>query len=328
VQSSWRCVLLVAVCALVFESTALAAPLRVRFATDSACADDAALTTQMHARGLVRAETAEVAAHEVEIDVRATEAGFEARMAVHAPGEPTASRLVTAATCDDVLRAFAFALAIALEQLPEPPPPRESPAPPPPPAPLSPPPPSAPPPAPPPAPSPSTTVRVGLGASLGLATGMALTPALTVGGFAELEAARKDRLFSPLIRVGGFVMSPSTFVTSGIPLRFGNQSARVDGCPVRFFSAIAVRPCVRFELGRTQTKSFGVPDARLESALWATAELMLSVRWAPTGPFFAEINVTSGPALSRPAYLFRGTQLFTVPPLVGEGAILAGLHFP
>src|SRR4051812_17342098 len=90
-----------------------APPVRLHLAEDSTCEGSRGLATRLAHRGIPVSDSAEG----VDVDVRAmaTPGGADAQLVIRR-GDRTATRSLTAPTCDEVLDALVFALSLALEQ--------------------------------------------------------------------------------------------------------------------------------------------------------------------------------------------------------------------
>jgi len=318
--------------------------LRVQFAPKSGCADGGALDVELRTRGLRVAGANDAAGADVTIDVHAIPAGYEATMTLSGPaGDPSeaAVRTIIVPTCDEVWSTFALTLALAFAELPTPPAARVK----------------EPPGSEPKGVSPSgrktnfparatgpRALRFAIGNTARISWGIGPAPSVTVGIFAELEADRGGRPFSPAVRLGAFVTEPSSALVPGPTgtgvqefARFTLQSAEIEFCPFRFAAAIVLRPCARGEIGRLRgaTTNYTFPNGSTLSSpeekdeVWSTLELSLSARWEPVRPWFVQIDGAVGPALSRPEFVSKaGVRVHEVPVFAGQVGISAGAHFP
>jgi len=314
------------------------APLRVRFAPKSACNDGKAFDEQLRARGLRVASSNDAAAADITVDVHAIAAGFEANMTLRtaAPrsgaqgpdiGDASrATRTIIVPTCDEVWSTFALTLALAFAELPERSrvlaegPPISEPR--------------------------SLTAKktdghpeiartktaFAVGDTVRILSGVAPSPSVAFGIFAEVEANREGGLFSPAARVGVFTTEPAS-VSNPFSIqdsdRFTLQSTEIEICPFRFSRVVVVRPCVRGEFGRLRTDSATSYGRSSGDYVWSTVELSLSARWEPVRPLFLQADGAAGPALLRPTIVSSAnTHLHEVPLVVGHVGISAGVHFP
>ncbi|WP_394823827.1 hypothetical protein [Pendulispora albinea] len=315
---------------LTFSSPVRAAsPVRVHFAPNSVCNDEAAFSEHLRARDLEAVQAPDAPAYEVEIDVRSTGLELEGRLALTTGEEAPATRTVAAATCDEMWSTFALTLGLALAQLPDAPPP-SPPAPPlllPAPAPAS------------PSPlasaarvpvRPSWKVIFGFGASSRVQWGVGPDFAPALGGFGQIEVAREGTMVAPRVRLGAYSALPaSEQAREGVRAEYGLQWGELEVCPFRLFASVsaALRTCARMQVGRMQVEIANAWRGRSMDALWAAAELALSAEVRPVRFLFLELQGGVGPALARPSFSEDGAS-FSVPEIVGQVGISAGVHFP
>lgn len=247
------------------------------------------------------------------------------------------TRVVHASSCEEVADALAFTLALALER-----PPEEAPAPPPPPPPT---PPTSTPPT--PAPSAPTAgsvverpapvapatapLRLELGAAVigGGATGPAPYVGPSLGGWVLVGVRTSSRWFVPSVRLGPSLVLPTTTSEAGSLVTFAFQGGALDLCPARFGSpALAVRPCVRGLLGRSQVKSEGFSGARLDDRLYGAVGVVADGELHVVGPLLVVLSIGASTPLERATYLLGDFHAFTTPVLALSATVGAGVHFP
>lgn len=306
-----RCVALLLVLAAVVRSArADASPaVRLHLAEDSTCEGTRGLATRLAGKGVAVSE-----ADGVDVDVRAmaTPGGADAELVIRR-GANSATRRLTAPTCDEVLDALVFTLGLALEQ------PIDSPRPPPPAAP-------PPPPAPPPAARPG--LGWGGGAGAGVFGGASPSPAAAVAVHAEVESRAAGAL-APSAILGATFVLPSSTRSFGGDVAFALQMGTLDGCPVRLGAGrLIVRPCLELQVGRLQSRSAGFVSARLDSSPWVALALALRGRAEIAAGISLELDVAAGSPLIQDAFSLANQTVFEVGPVLVSGIAGVGVHFP
>ena len=308
---------LVVACVAVATRAAAAPPVHLHVAEDSTCEGSRGLGSRLARRGIVLAQ-AGTAGVDVDVRARPTASGAEAELVLRSSAG-TASRSLSAPTCDEVLDALVFTLGLALEQ------PLEEPLPPPPPAP------SAPAPAPlPPAPAsaPSRGIAWGGGAGAGIFAGASPSAAAAIVVHADVES-RAERIFAPSAVLGATFVLPSSTVAAGADVASALQMGTADGCPVRFgVSRLALRPCVEVQVGRLEARSAGFAGARLDSAVWVAVAATLRGRAELGAGIGLELAIAAGSPLIQDAYSVGDRRVLTVGPLLFSAIAGVGVHFP
>lgn len=297
---------------------AAAPPVHLHVAEDSTCEGSRGLGSRLARRGIVLAQ-AGTAGVDVDVRARPTASGAEAELVLRSSAG-TASRSLSAPTCDEVLDALVFTLGLALEQpLEEPPPP---------PAPSAPAP-SAPAPLPPASASaPSRGIAWGGGAGAGIFAGASPSAAAAIVVHAEVES-RAERIFAPSAVLGATFVLPSSTVAAGADVASALQMGTADGCPVRFGgSRLALRPCVEVQVGRLEARSAGFAGARLDSAVWVAVAATLRGRAELGAGIGLELAVAAGSPLIQDAYSVGDRRVLTVGPLLFSAIAGVGVHFP
>jgi hypothetical protein len=321
-----RCVarsLALAIVALTTHAQA-APPVRLHVAEDSTCEGSRALATRLARSGIVARESGTSGPEGVDVDVRAMASaeGAQAELVIRRGGR-TATRSLTAPTCDEVLDALVFTLSLALEQPIEPTPPPPAPPPPPPPPVVE------TPPAPPPAPAPARPALAwGAGAGAGVFTGASpsAAPAFVVHG--EVES-RAPGLVAPSAVLGGTFVVPSSSTLAGSNVAFALQMGTLDGCPVRLGGGrFALRPCLELQAGRLQSRSAGFVGARLESSPWVALALALRGRAHIGAGISLELAIAAGSPLIQDAFSVGDQRVFDVGPFLVSAIAGVGVHFP
>jgi hypothetical protein len=305
-------------------------PVRLHLADDSTCEGVRALPSRLAAKGLAvvaDGDANETSRELVDVDVRALTipGGADAQLVIRRGGR-TATRSLTAPTCDEVLDAVAFALALALDEAEEPaeapavvvpsssrapaPPTAEAPAPPPPRAPVVP------------------SLVWGGGAGAGVFGGASPSAALVVVVHAELES-RAPRLVAPALVLGAAFVLPTSTTASGSEISFALQTGMVDGCPLRFGGdRFALRPCFEVQIGRLQSRSSGFAGAQLESTSWVALALAARGRLEIGAGLSLEADLSAGSPLIQDAFSVGNQRVFGVGPLLLSATAGVAVHFP
>lgn len=299
-----------------------APPVRLHLAEDSTCEGTGALATRLAQKGIVVSESE---AGGVDVDVRAMSSPgrAEAELVIR-HGTVTATRSITAPTCDEVLDALVFTLGLALEQPTPPPPPAEPPpivdVP-------------SPPPALPPPPAPATgPVEHGLGwgggAGAGVFAGASPSAAAAIVVHAELES-RAPGLFAPSAILGATFVLPSSTISGGSDVAFALQMGTLDGCPFRLGGAsLALRPCLDLQVGRLQSRSAGFAGARLEGSPWVALALALRGRAEVAAGISFQLDLVAGSPLTQDVFSVGDQRVFGVGPVLVSAIAGVGVHFP
>lgn len=307
----------------VATSAAAGPPVHLHVAEDSTCEGSRGLASRLAPRGIVLAE-AGTAGVDVDVRARPTGSGAEAELVIRSSAG-TASRSLSAPTCDEVLDALVFTLGLALEQAVEEPP-----------APPTPGPATTPGPArgaeqPAPAPRPlasSRGIAWGGGAGAGIFAGASPSAAAAVVVHADVES-RADGILAPAAILGATFVLPSSTSIAGADVASALQMGTVDGCPVRFGSSrLALRPCVELQVGRLEARSAGFTGARLESAAWVALAAVLRGRAELGAGISLELAIAGGSPLIQDAYFVGGERVLTVGPLLFSAIGGLGVHFP
>ena len=304
---------LVVAFAEVATRAAAAPPVHLHVAEDSTCEGSRGLGSRLARRGIVLAQ-AGTAGVDVDVRARPTASGAEAELVLRSSAG-TASRSLSAPTCDEVLDALVFTLGLALEQpLEEPPPPPPFSAP----APL---PPAS-------ASAPSRGVAWGGGAGAGIFAGASPSAAAAIVVHADVES-RAERIFAPSAVLGATFVLPSSTVAAGADVASARQIGTADGCPVRFGgSRLALRPCVEVQVGRLEARSAGFAGARLDSAVWVAVAATLRGRAELGAGIGLELAIAAGSPLIQDAYSVGDRRVLTVGPLLFSAIAGVGVHFP
>ena len=298
---------------IAFESRALAAP-SVELSVDpaSTCGQTSAMATMLAARGITTTGAADA---KVRVRAITTADGAEASFVIESGGR-TATRTLTAPTCEEVLEAASYALSLALE-LPEPGPTPPAPVP------------TA-------APAPTATqtpttprppLRWGGEAAFGIFAGATPDVAPVLAARADLEST-SEGVLAPSASVGAAFVFPSSTTSAGADVSFALQTGLVDGCPVRLGRRFSLRPCVELQVGRLQSRGAGVPGARLESSAWAALGLTLRGRAEIGAGISAELALTGGSPLIQDAFAIGNSGVFDTGPLLFSATFGVGVHFP
>ena len=292
---------------------AAAPPVHLHVAEDSTCEGSRGLGSRLARRGIVLAQ-AGTAGVDVDVRARPTASGAEAELVLRSSAG-TASRSLSAPTCDEVLAALVFTLGLALEQPLEEPPPPPSPAP------------STPAPLP-PASAPSRGIAWGGGAGAGIFAGASPSAAAAIVVHADVES-RAERIFAPSAVLGATFVLPSSTVAAGVDVASALQMGTADGCPVRFGgSRLALRPCVEVQVGRLEARSAGFAGARLDSAVWVAVAATLRGRVELGAGIGLELAIAAGSPLIQDAYSVGDRRVLTVGPLLFSTIAGVGVHFP
>jgi len=294
---------------------AAAPPVHLHVAEDSTCEGSRGLGSRLARRGIVLAQ-AGTAGVDVDVRARPTASGAEAELVLRSSAG-TASRSLSAPTCDEVLDALVFTLGLALEQpLEEPPPPP------------APPPPAPPPPPPASASAPSRGIAWGGGAGAGIFAGASPSAAAAIVVHADVES-RAERIFAPSAVLGATFVLPSSTVAAGADVASALQMGTADGCPVRFGGGrLALRPCVEVQVGRLEARSAGFAGARLDSAVWVAVAATLRGRAELGAGIGLELAIAAGSPLIQDAYSVGDRRVLTVGPLLFSAIAGVGVHFP
>ena len=292
---------------------AAAPPVHLHVAEDSTCEGSRGLGSRLARRGIVLAQ-AGTAGVDVDVRARPTASGAEAELVLRSSAG-TASRSLSAPTCDEVLDALVFTLGLALEQPLEEPPPPPSPAP------------STPAPLP-PASAPSRGIAWGGGAGAGIFAGASPSAAAAIVVHAAV-VSRAERIFAPSAVLGATFVLPSSTVAAGVDVASALQMGTADGCPVRFGgSRLALRPCVEVQVGRLEARSAGFAGARLDSAVWVAVAATLRGRAELGAGIGLELAIAAGSPLIQDAYSVGDRRVLTVGPLLFSTIAGVGVHFP
>ena len=102
---------------------------------------------------------------------------------------------------------------------------------------------------------------------------------------AALVASWRTAHFDPWLLLGAYAgWTPQLLRVGGATARFEHWAARAEGCPWRFprQGALALRPCIGLDVGRSSGEGAGVARAALRSAPWLSGlgELRLDVELA------------------------------------------------
>lgn len=289
---------------------AAAPPVHLHVAEDSTCEGSRGLGSRLARRGIVLAQ-AGTAGVDVDVRARPTASGAEAELVLRSSAG-TASRSLSAPTCDEVLDALVFTLGLALEQpLEEPPPP-----------------PAPPPPPPASASAPSRGIAWGGGAGAGIFAGASPSAAAAIVVHADVES-RAERIFAPSAVLGATFVLPSSTVAAGADVASALQMGTADGCPVRFGGGrLALRPCVEVQVGRLEARSAGFAGARLDSAVWVAVAATLRGRAELGAGIGLELAIAAGSPLIQDAYSVGDRRVLTVGPLLFSAIAGVGVHFP
>ena len=312
---------------------AAAPPVRLHIAEESTCEGTQGLATRLAGKGIVVA-SGDTSGAAVEVDVRATttSSGAQVELILRAAGR-TATRSLSAPTCDEVLDALVFTLGLALEQPIE----DDVPAPKPLPLPIEPPAPTPPvvepPPPPPPTPAetPDPPLAWGGGASAGIFVGASSAAAAAVVVHLDVES-RAPRLFAPSLILGGAFVLPSSTSAAGADVAFALQTGLLDACPVRIGGErLAIRPCLELQAGRLQARSAGFTSARLESSPWLALALSLRGRAELAEivrGLYLEVDFAAGSPLIQEVFSVGDQRVLAIGPVLISATAGLGVHFP
>ncbi len=297
---------------------AAAPPIHLHLAEDSTCEGTRGLPSRLARRGIVLAETSAEGAVDVDLRAMSTSSGADAELVIRR-GTRTATRSLSAPTCDEVLDALVFALGLALEQPIEPerppdPPPVETPP--------------GPPPLPPRLPPPARAMAWGGGAGVGVFVGASPAAALAVAVHADVES-RARQLFAPSARLGGVFALPSSTTSSGREVGFALQTGTLDGCPLRFGGdRFTIRPCGELQVGRLQSRSSGFAGNRREATPWVALAVALRGRAKIVSGISFELDIAAGSPLFQDVFSVGDQRVFGVGPVLISATAGVGVHFP
>lgn len=268
--------------------------------------------------------------------------GLEGTLVLTRPDGTTSTRVVTASTCDEVHDALAFTLSLALENSDAPDP-------------VTPPPPATPlaetPVRPPPVAAPVTTSPVspdrvstptddplrwelaaGAGAGVITAASPTAAPALIVWFMAGGQS--RARIFAPAVFAGGRIgFATVTDAGAGARVTSALQAATVDVCPVRVGlgsaepAVLALRPCLRGVLGRSQARSEGFQGATLDDHVFATIGLGARMEAHLGGPLRLMADFDVGVPFERSTYFVGHSRVFQTPAVTLGATLGLGVHF-
>jgi hypothetical protein len=93
---------------------------------------------------------------------------------------------------------------------------------------------------------------------------------------------------------------------------------------------IRLSPCLGLELGSLRARGAGVDRPVDEARLWGAGKLFGRARVAIVGPLFVELSLGLTAPLTRRRFVFENpaTEVFAVPTLAADGALLMGLSIP
>jgi hypothetical protein len=225
---------------------------------------------------------------------------------------PRLARHVVAETCPEAAAALAFVVALSLEPSHGPP---EAPL-------LTTPRPSL---AAPPPPKLEGAMIAGLAAQRAIAPRAAFGP--VVGG--ELGLARA--FGRPSLRLTGASLGSGSATLGPGQAEFGLLVGSVAGCmSSSIWTNIRLSPCLGLELGSLRARGAGVDRPVDEARLWGAGKLFGRARVAIVGPLFVELSLGLTAPLTRRRFVFENpaTEVFAVPTLAADGALLMGLSIP
>jgi hypothetical protein len=280
---------------------------------------------------------------DISVRIEPAAEGFVATIGARRSGQPEATRVMPAATCDELTQAAALFVAILVD--PEagrpaaPGPvtdaaPAAAPAPPPPVAPQR-----SEPRAPEAAtgapPTGDTSDAAGgfrAGAGLDAESTDAVAPKAAFGGGLRLHLESTDvSALSPWVSLGAqWLVSPEVAAGEG-SVSFEVMTGRVTGCPVRARFAgtrLWMAPCGSFELGRLSATSDGVPRSGTATALWAALGLLSRIQ-VDAGPLFVGAEGGAVFPLVSDSFYFTPDRVtaFEVPGAALRATLGAGLSF-
>ncbi len=317
-------------------------PIRLSYAADAACPNEASFRAEIRARtDRVRFATGPEPRHFV-VRIRRGDDGFVGRLEIASPDGGVTDRSFSGADCALVASSLALVAAVAIDPhasvAPRPPPSAQpvaattQPRPPPTPPPASPSPPPEPELAPAAPPQRPTEPPLGWAAGLGLAVTAGPAPSALISPTAFGEVAwPAERLWSPTLRL--HVLGAATGVTSPSvdEARFRWLAARLELCPLRWplGEGWTLGPCALGELGVLGAEGRAVAHPDTATRLWAALGVGLHGRWQPRRWFFADFALDFQLPLSRYEFVFLEPRrlVYEVPAVVGGGRWGIGFNF-
>lgn len=168
----------------------------------------------------------------------------------------------------------------------------------------------------------------------GIGFGLGTSPLASTSLAIEIEGAlRRASPWSPSIALG-LVLSLPTSTRLGSPatdVAFAAQGAAIVGCPLRvgaFEERVELRPCLRFEAGRTEAKSDGVVGAKLTAQPYLAIGPSLRGRVRALGPVFVELSADVLAALARSEFFLDNTSIYETSPFRMAARFGVGVTIP
>jgi hypothetical protein len=137
------------------------------------------------------------------------------------------------------------------------------------------------------------------------------------------------RALAPSVHVGVDYATTAPVLIDGARVTLANGILWVDGCPHSWeLGPLALRPCVRLDVGVRVAASDGIPNGHSELRPWLDIGAMMHLRTALGGPAFLDLG--GGllfPVVQDRVYLSPDVTVYTVHVVGGRGDAAVGVEF-